>query len=309
MKIVVALGGNALGSTPEEQRELVKGTAKSLAELLVAGHQLIIAHGNGPQVGMIEQAMDAAHQSIHTPELPFPECGAMSQGYIGYHLQNALQSELKRRGIDKEVATIITQVVVAKDDLAFKNPTKPIGSFYDQDEAIELSREKGYVMKEDAGRGYRRVIASPQPVDVVEKKVIRNLVDQGVIVITVGGGGIPVIVENDELIGVPAVIDKDFASAKLAEIVEADCLLILTAVDRVMIDYNTPQAKALSLMTVKEAGEYSKAGHFAAGSMLPKVTAACRFAESGESRIAIIAALDQAQEALEGKSGTKIIKN
>lgn len=258
---------------------------------------------------MINLAMDAASNSaVQTPQMPFPECGAMSQGYIGYHLQNAIYEELHHRHINKSVASIITQVIVDENDPAFKNPTKPIGRFYTKQEADELVATKGFIMKEDAGRGYRRVVASPKPVDIVEKDVVASLVNQGFITITVGGGGIPVVKKGDSLMGIPAVIDKDFASAKIAEELDADYLFILTAVDRVMINYQKPDQKALETMTIAEAKQYIEEGHFAAGSMLPKVQAALSFAESKENRCAIIASLDKAALALKGESGTKIIR-
>jgi carbamate kinase len=308
MKIVIALGGNALGETPKEQLDLVRKTAKPIVDLVAAGHKLIIVHGNGPQVGMINKAMETANQVVKTPEMPFAECGAMSQGYIGYHLQNALREELRNRKINKEVATVITQVVVDAKDPAFKKPTKPIGQFVSKQESIKIAKEKGYIMVEDSGRGYRRVVASPKPVDVVEKEVVKTLVDNGVIVITVGGGGIPVVKNKNRLTGVAAVIDKDFASAKIAEIIEADYLFILTAIDRVMINYNKPNQKALVKMNSKEAKQYIKEGHFAPGSMLPKVEAALSFVQNGTKRTALIASLEKAKEALSGKTGTKIVK-
>jgi carbamate kinase len=308
MKIVIALGGNALGETPKEQLDLVRKTAKPIVDLIAAGHKLIIVHGNGPQVGMINKAMETANQVVKTPEMPFAECGAMSQGYIGYHLQNALREELRNRKINKEVATVITQVVVDAKDPAFKKPTKPIGQFVSKQESIKIAKEKGYIMVEDSGRGYRRVVASPKPVDVVEKEVVKTLVDNGVIVITVGGGGIPVVKNKNRLTGVAAVIDKDFASAKIAEIIKADYLFILTAIDRVMINYNKPNQKALVKMNSKEAKQYIKEGHFAPGSMLPKVEAALSFVQNGTKRTALIASLEKAKEALSGKTGTKIVK-
>jgi carbamate kinase len=308
MKIVIALGGNALGETPKEQLDLVRKTAKPIVDLIAAGHKLIIVHGNGPQVGMINKAMETANQVVKTPEMPFAECGAMSQGYIGYHLQNALREELRNRKINKEVATVITQVVVDAKDPAFKKPTKPIGQFVSKQESIKIAKEKGYIMVEDSGRGYRRVVASPKPVDVVEKEVVKTLVDNGVVVITVGGGGIPVVKNKNRLTGVAAVIDKDFASAKIAEIIEADYLFILTAIDRVMINYNKPNQKVLVKMNSKEAKQYIKEGHFAPGSMLPKVEAALSFVQNGTKRTALIASLEKAKEALSGKTGTKIVK-
>jgi carbamate kinase len=308
MKIVIALGGNALGETPKEQLDLVRKTAKPIVDLVAAGHKLIIVHGNGPQVGMINKAMETANQVVKTPEMPFAECGAMSQGYIGYHLQNALREELRNRKINKEVATVITQVVVDAKDPAFKKPTKPIGQFVSKQESIKIAKEKGYIMVEDSGRGYRRVVASPKPVDVVEKEVVKTLVDNGVIVITVGGGGIPVVKNKNRLTRVAEVIDKDLASAKIAEIIEADYLFILTAIDRVMVNYNKPNQKALVKMNSKEAKQYIKEGHFAPGSMLPKVEAALSFVQNGTKRTALIASLEKAKEALSGKTGTKIVK-
>lgn len=300
-RMVVALGGNALGNSPLEQLELVKQTAKALVELIQAGHEVIVTHGNGPQVGMIHLAMEKG-----SVDMPFPECGAMSQGYIGYHLQNALQNELRRLQIHKQVATIVTQVLVDEHDEAFQKPTKPIGSFYSESEAKILSETKGYKMVEDSGRGWRRVVPSPMPIDVVEKEVVKSLVDSGVVVITVGGGGIPVIETEVGLKGVPAVIDKDLASSTLADLLDADQLLILTAVPQVAIHFNQPNQEYLSKMTVAKAKTYMAEGHFAAGSMLPKIKAAIRFCESKPGRVAIIAALEQVGLALKGESGTRI---
>ncbi|RKD33146.1 carbamate kinase [Thermohalobacter berrensis] len=308
-RIVVALGGNALGKTPKEQLELVKNTAKPIVDLIQGGNEVIIAHGNGPQVGMINLAMEtASNNGAGTPEMPFPECGAMSQGYIGYHLQNAIREELLNREMNTPVATVVTQVIVNEDDPAFENPTKPIGAFYSEEEAKKLEEEKGYIMKEDSGRGWRRVVPSPKPVDVAEKETVKTLVENGHIVITVGGGGIPVIAKGNSLVGVPAVIDKDFASEKIAEILDADIFIILTAVEKVSLNFGKPNQKDLAKMTTEEAKKYIEEGHFAAGSMLPKVEAASKFAESKEGRKAIIAALSKAKEAIEGKSGTLITK-
>ncbi len=306
-KLVIALGGNALGNTPYEQLELVTKTAKPIVDLIEAGNQVVIAHGNGPQVGMINLAMStaAAAKAIKS-DMPFPECGAMSQGYIGYHLQNSIQNELKARGIEKSVATVVTQVLVDEQDPAFSHPTKPIGAFYSKEEAEKIAAEKGYTMIEDAGRGYRQVVPSPKPVDVVEKDMVNTLIDAGHVVITVGGGGIPVIEKDGHLLGVPAVIDKDFASAKLAELVHADALVILTAVDRVAINWGKPDQKSLERMTCAEAEQYCKEGHFAPGSMLPKVQAAMSFAKTGGE--AIIASLENAAAALRGESGTKVVR-
>jgi len=306
-KIVIALGGNALGSTPTEQLELVRQTAKPIVDLIQEGNQVVIAHGNGPQVGMINLGMStAAEAGAIKSDMPFPECGAMSQGYIGYHLQNSIGNELAARGLAKDVATVITQVLVDEADPAFQKPTKPIGAFYDKAAAEKIAAEKGYTMVEDAGRGYRQVVPSPKPIDVVEKNMIQSLIDAGHVVIAAGGGGIPVIRKDGRLLGTPAVIDKDFASAKLAELIDADMLVILTAVDRVAINWGKPEQKALGEMSVAEAERYCGEGHFAPGSMLPKVQAAISFAKAGGT--AIIASLENAAAALRGESGTHITK-
>ena len=304
-RIVIALGGNALGNTPYEQLKFVEQTAKPIVDLIAEGNEVIIAHGNGPQVGMINLGMStAAEAKAIKSDMPFPECGAMSQGYIGYHLQNAIGNELAGRGIVKDVATIITQVLVDENDPAFQHPSKPIGAFYDKETADRIVAERGYTFVEDAGRGYRRVVPSPKPVDVIEKNMVNALVEQGYVVITVGGGGIPVIRKDGKLIGTPAVIDKDFASAKLAELVHADALVILTAVDRVAINWGKPNQTALDEMGVEEAERYCSEGHFAPGSMLPKVKAAISFAKTGGD--AIIASLENAGAAVRGESGTRV---
>lgn len=306
-RIVIALGGNALGNTAEEQLQLVSETAKSIVDLVEQGNEVIVAHGNGPQVGMINLGMStAAEAGAIKAAMPFPECGAMSQGYIGYHLQNSIQNELASRSITKSAVTVVTQVLVDENDKAFSNPTKPIGSFYSKEQADKIAAEKGYTMVEDSGRGYRQVVPSPKPVDVVEKDAVDALIKAGQIVITVGGGGIPVIRKNGKLVGVPAVIDKDFASAKLAEIVEADYLFILTAVERVCINFGKPNQEELKEITVAKAKELSGEGHFAPGSMLPKVEAAIKFAESKPGRRAVIAALEKAPLAMKGESGTVV---
>lgn len=271
-RIVVALGGNALGNTPEEQLELVRHTAKTIVDLAQDGYEVIVGHGNGPQVGMINLAMEfSCTKGGNTPYMPFPECGAMSQGYIGYHLQQAIQQELKARGVDKECAAIVTQVVVDANDSGFAKPTKPVGSFYTKEEADKIAAEKGFTFVEDAGRGYRRVVPSPIPQRIVELKVVEQLVKAGDIVITVGGGGIPVVETEQGLKGVAAVIDKDRSSALLAQSIGADMLIILTAVDRVCINYNKPDQKELPTMTLEEAEKYIGEKQFAPGSMLPKV--------------------------------------
>ena len=304
-KVVIALGGNALGDTAIEQRKLVEETSKSIVDLIEAGNQVIIAHGNGPQVGMINLGLNYAYEKdIIKGEMPFPECGAMSEGYIGFHLQNAIDNELRKRKINRDVACVITQVLVDKNDEAFKKPTKPIGAFYSKEVAEKISNEKKWTFVEDAGRGYRRVVASPKPIDVIEKNIISNLVENNCIVIAVGGGGIPVIDNEGILVGVPAVIDKDLASAKLAELVNADALIILTAVDRVCINFGKENQEELSHMTIKEAEKLIEDKQFSPGSMLPKVLACMSFAKTG--KVAIIASLKNAKDALLGNSGTKI---
>ena len=307
-KIVIALGGNALGNTPAEQLALVTGTAKPIVDLIEAGNQVIIAHGNGPQVGMINLGLStAAAAGAIKADMPFPECGAMSQGYIGYHLQNAINNELTARGLEKPVGTLVTQVLVDEADPAFQKPSKPVGAFYTKEEADKIAAEKGYTMVEDAGRGWRQVVASPKPVDVVEKKMVNTLVDAGYVVITVGGGGIPVVRREGRLVGVPAVIDKDFASAKLAELVGADKLIILTAVDRVAINWGKPDQKNLEMMTIAQAEQYCAEGQFAPGSMLPKVQSCMEFVKGNTNGgVALITSLARAADALEGKTGTII---
>ncbi|AHF60634.1 carbamate kinase [Spiroplasma mirum ATCC 29335] len=306
-RIVVALGGNALGNSRDEQHEIVKVTAKAMVDIIVDGKELVITHGNGPQVGIINNAFaQASKVNSKIPMMPFPECGAMSQAYIGYHLQNAILNELNKRNIKKNVVTIVTQVEVAANDKAFENPTKPIGSFYTEQEAKDLASKNGFTVKEDAGRGWRRVIASPQPVDIVEKDIIKDLIKQGHVVITVGGGGIPVVKGKDGYQGVDAVIDKDFASAKLAELVDADQLMILTAVPKVAINYGKPNQTTLDTLTISEAEKYIGENQFAPGSMLPKVQAAMKFAQLDAKKLAVIAELSLAKDALNGKSGTTI---
>ena len=304
-RIVIALGGNALGNTPYEQLALVTETAKPIVDLIEQGNEVIIAHGNGPQVGMINLGMaTAAEAKAIKSDMPFPECGAMSQGYIGYHLQNAIGNELAARGMKKDVATIVTQVLVDENDPAFQNPTKPVGAFYDKETAERIAKEKGYTMVEDAGRGYRQVVPSPKPIDVIEKNTVNALIKDGCVDITVGGGGIPVVRKDGKLYGTPAVIDKDFASAKLAELVHADALVILTAVDRVCINWGKPNQQSLDEMSVADAEKYCEEGHFAPGSMLPKVKAAISFAKTGGT--AIIASLENAGKAVKGESGTVV---
>lgn len=306
-RLVIALGGNALGNTPEEQLELVKETASTIVDLVEEGYEVIVGHGNGPQVGMINLAMEySANNGGNTPLMPFPECGAMSQGYIGYHLQQAIQRELKARNIEKECASVVTQVVVDKNDGAFQKPTKPVGSFYSKEDAEKIEKEKGYTFVEDAGRGYRRVVPSPKPCKIVELKVVEKLVSAGDIVITVGGGGIPVIEADGGYTGVAAVIDKDRSSAKLALDIQADMLVILTAVDRVCINFNKPDQKELAEMSVDEARRFIAEGHFAPGSMLPKVEACLDYVTNTPNGTALITSLKKAKLALKGETGTII---
>lgn len=303
-KIVLALGGNALGDDLAGQMRAVQHTARTIVDLISLGHQVVVTHGNGPQVGMINQAFEAAAKTeAHTPMLPMSVCVALSQGYIGYDLQNAIREELLTRQLDIPVATLITQVEVDANDEAFLNPTKPIGSFFSKEEAEKLS-QNGYIMKEDAGRGYRRVVASPKPVDIIEKQTVKALMDDCHVVITVGGGGIPVIREGNHLRGASAVIDKDWASAKLAEMIDADLLIILTAVEKVAINFGKPDEQWLDNLSLRDAERFIEEGHFAKGSMLPKVEAAAAFARSGPGRKALITMLSKAKEGIEGKTGT-----
>ena len=307
-KVVIALGGNALQdahmpATAESQLETAKRTAEVIADIkCIFGYEIAIAHGNGPQVGQILSASECAREI--TPALPLDACSAMSQGYIGYHLQQSLSYALAKRNRSLPVVSLITQVVVDRNDPAFKNPTKPIGGFYSEEEAGRLRKEKGYVMREDAGRGWRRVVASPMPRRIVEIHAIKELWDS-TIVITVGGGGIPVIEKEDgTLEGVPAVIDKDFAAERLAREVNADILLILTNVEKVCVNYKKPDQRELFRITANECRKLIDEGHFAPGSMLPKVMAAVQFTESGPGRTAIITSLDKAVEALREETGT-----
>ncbi len=300
-RIVLSLGGNALGKNPKEQKELLKDISVHIVELIKDGHEIVIAHGNGPQVGMINLSFS---ESTSTPEMPFPECGAMSQGYIGYHLQNAIGNELSKQNIDKSIASIVTQVIVDENDPAFDRPTKPIGNFYTLEESQKLEKTMGYNMVEDSGRGYRRVVPSPLPIDVKEKSIIKSLLKDNHIVITVGGGGIPVIRKGHTLEGVAAVIDKDNASAKLAEIIDADILVILTAVDNVFINFGKPNAEALHNISIERLETLIAEKHFAEGSMLPKIKASINFARN--NKISIIASLDNAEAAFKLEAGTII---
>ena len=305
-KVVIALGGNALGKSPAEQLELVKNTASSLIGLISAGNEVVISHGNGPQVGQINLGMSYAAEHGQSAAFPFPECGVMSQGYIGYHLQQSLQNELHKRGMTKDVATIVTQIVVDPADSAFQNPTKPIGAFYTKEEANSIAEDKGYIFKEDAGRGWRQVVPSPTPKRIVELNSIKTLIEANELVIAGGGGGVPVVETEEGLKGVPAVIDKDRSSALLADNVGADKLIILTAVDYVAINFNKPDQKNLEDISVEEAKKYIDEGQFAAGSMLPKVQACMSFVEGHPEREAIITSLSGLDAALAGQLGTVI---
>ena len=308
-RIVIALGGNALGNNPIEQQQMIEAATPSLIGLIKQGHEIIVSHGNGPQVGMIQSAFEEARQTnekVATFELP--ECTAMSQGYIGYHLQKGIKKQLLKEKMPWHVATVVTQVEVDKNDSAFLNPTKPIGAFYSKEEADQLMKEHPQlVFKEDAGRGYRQYVASPKPIDIVEKDSILNLLNHEFIVIACGGGGVPVIKDEDgNYQGVSSVIDKDFASAKLAELVDADYFFILTAVNRVAINFGKPDQEELKRMTIEEAYRYIEEGQFAPGSMLPKVEAAISFAKNKVGGRAIIASLENAPLAMQGLSGTEI---
>lgn len=306
-RIVIALGGNALGKTPGEQLSLLSNVAKIIVELIKDGNEIVLTHGNGPQVGQIALAMEyASNGEAETPSMPFPECGSMSQGYIGYHMQQSILNELDRQGVKKECVSLITQVLVDSNDSAFQNPTKPIGMFYSKEKAMEIEKEKGYVFTEDAGRGYRRVVPSPIPKKIIEKDAITSLLDNGTIVIAVGGGGIPVINSGNGLKGVEAVIDKDRSGALLAREINADIFLILTAVDKVCLNYNTDNEIMLDSLTKEEAEKYIDEGQFAKGSMLPKVEACLDFIGESTSRKAIISSLSKAKEAIVGKTGTVI---
>ena len=307
-RIVIALGGNALGKNLHEQMQAVKVTANAIADLIEDGHELVITHGNGPQVGLIQNAFSLYHkQNADSDAIPLSVCVAMSQGYIGYDLQNMIGEELDRRGVKKHVATILTQVAVDPNDPAFGHPTKPIGAFLTEAEAKKLAAETGAVVAEDAGRGWRQIVASPQPLEIVEVETIRALMENDHAVIAAGGGGIPVIwADRFHLKGVPAVIDKDFASERLAEQLDADLLIILTAVEKVAINFRKENETWLSELTPAEAKRYEAEGQFAPGSMLPKVQAAVRFAESKPGREALITLLEKARDGIAGKTGTRI---
>ncbi len=311
MKIVVALGGNALGNTPVEQLEIIERASKTIADLIEMGHELVITHGNGPQVGMIFNSFYIANNLTgEVPEMPFPEAIGMSQGYIGYHLQNKIGEELINRNIYKAVVTLITQVVVDREDQAFDKKTKPIGPFYTEEEVKKLKEMTPHEYKEDAGRGYRRMVASPKPLYIVESDVIEKLTRDNTLVIASGGGGIPVYQDGNKLVGVDAVVDKDYASAKLAEDIGADLLIIFTAVDKVAINFGQEDEKGLDKITLAQIDAYIESGEFAEGSMLPKIKAAREFVGSKAGNKAIIASLDHGISANETllEIGTLIIE-
>ena len=306
--VVIALGGNALGSTPEEQLELVKHTAQNIVDMVAEGINVVVSHGNGPQVGMIESAFDYANtHDGKTPAMPLPECGAMSQGYIGYQLSQALLNELKERGIMRSSVALITQTVVDADDPAFDDPTKPVGAFLTEDEAVRLAAETGAMFKEDAGRGWRQVVASPQPQRIVEFDAVKDLMNDGYVVVCAGGGGVPVVEDASGYHGVPAVIDKDRSSAKLAAEFEADMLVILTAVEKVAINFNTPEQEEIDVMDVAQAERYIAEGQFAPGSMLPKVEACIEYVRAYPEGRALITSLESAAAGLKGETGTLIV--
>lgn len=306
-RIVIALGGNALGKNLPEQMEAVRNTARAIVDLIEQGNEVVVAHGNGPQVGMIQEAMTQLTRFDPEKYIPCPlsVCVAMSQGYIGYDLQNALREEMLDRGIDKGAATVLTQVEVDPDDPAFAHPTKPIGAFMTREEADRMIAERGYEVVEDAGRGFRRVVASPKPAGIVELDTIRSLVETNHVVVACGGGGIPVFkTEGNHLKGAAAVIDKDFAAAKLAEQLDADFLVILTAVEKVAVNFGKPDQQWLDEITPETAERYISEGQFAPGSMLPKVQAALAFAQSAPGRSSLITLLERASDGIAGKTGT-----
>ncbi|UXV42283.1 carbamate kinase [Staphylococcus simulans] len=308
-KIVVALGGNALGNSPQEQLKLVENTSKSLVALIQKGHEVVISHGNGPQVGSINLGLNFAAEHDQGPAFPFPECGAMSQAYIGYQLQQSLQNELQNLDIKKPVVTLVTQTVVSKEDPAFENPTKPIGKFYDKDLADTIAKERKYTFVEDSGRGYRRVVPSPQPIEIVELPSIEDLINNGSLVIAGGGGGIPVVKDDrGDLHGVDAVIDKDKSSAILAAHIKSDKLIILTAVDYIFINFGKENEEKLTKVTTADMEKYIEEGQFAKGSMLPKVEASLQFIEKNPEGEVLITSLENLDAALEGKVGTVITK-
>lgn len=304
----IALGGNALGNDPNEMLNLVKCTAENIVDIVESGARVVICHGNGPQVGMIANAFGIASAKNHdVSDMPFAECGAMSQGYIGYQLSQAIKNELNKRNINKGVACVVTQTLVDKDDPAFADPTKPVGSFYDEDEAKRKMEASNLIFKEDSGRGWRQVVASPKPQKIIEMEIIKKLINEDNIVIAGGGGGVPVVLEENKLCGVPAVIDKDKTAAKIATEINANCLLILTAVEHVAINFNKPNQQDLDVITTNEAYKFIEEGQFAAGSMLPKVEACIQYLQENNGGEAIITSLQKAEDGIKGTTGTRII--
>lgn len=306
-KMVIALGGNALGNSPEEQLKLIKNIALTIGKLTAKGYQIILIHGNGPQVGMIYNAFQyGIKNDKNIPSMPLCECVSMTQGYSGYHIQQSIKSQLNNLGLKNDVVSIITQTLVNKNDSAFKNPTKPVGPFYTKEESQKLLK-KGISIIEDSGRGYREVVASPTPIDIIEKSVINKLLESKTIVICSGGGGIPVIYEDHELKGMNAVIDKDSTSALLAKLINADYFITLTAINRVCINFGKPNQIELEELTVSDAKKYIMENQFPAGSMLPKINASLDFVQNQKNKVAIIADLNDIEDALKGIKGTKIL--
>jgi carbamate kinase len=305
-RIVLAIGGNALGSTPNEQRDIIRETARSLIDLVEAGHQIILTHGNGPQVGMINKAFELASQQSDIPEMPFCECVAMTQGYIGFHLQNSIRNEIMERDLPVWVGALICQVEVDSNDPEFHSPSKPVGSYLSDDEIKRLSSE-GVAVMEDAGRGWRRAMPSPAPKRLLEGGLIKKMSEQGYLLIVSGGGGVPVAHVDGHFKGVDAVVDKDKSSALIAKQIEADYFVLLTAVEQVALNFGTAQQKALATVSTTEMQGYVAEGHFAPGSMLPKIEAALDFAGSGEGRVSLVTSLNKVLDGIEGKAGTRII--
>ena len=305
-KLVIAFGGNALGNNPKEQQALIKKAVKNIVPLVADGHEIIISHGNGPQVGIINLAFEDSYENPDIPYMPLPECTAMSQGYIGYHIQKGLRDVLEENGITKKIATLVTQVVVDKNDPSFKHPSKPVGPFYSKKIAEKLMQESGEIYIEDAGRGYRKVVASPKPIEIIEIATIKDLLNSGHIVIAGGGGGIPIYKQN-EAKGASAVIDKDLVASLMATNLKADMLIILTKVKQAELNYGKENAIKLGKITLEEAQTYINEGHFAAGSMVPKIQAAINFVDETNGR-AIITSLDNLQNVLIGKNVTEIYK-
>lgn len=305
-RIVIAFGGNALGNNPKEQQLLIKKAVKNVVPLIKAGHEIIINHGNGPQVGIINLAFEDSYENKDIPYMPFPECTAMSQGYIGYHLQKGLRDVLEEEGLERKIVTLVTQVVVDKNDSSFKNPTKPVGPFYSKKMAEQLMAESGEKYIEDAGRGYRKVVASPKPLEIVEIETIKDLLETNHIVIAGGGGGVPIYKQN-EAKGANAVIDKDLVSSLMAVSLNADMLVILTNIEQAYLNYNTPSATKIGSISVNDAKQYIEEGHFAKGSMLPKIRASINFVEATGNH-AVITSLTNLENAMSLKNVTEIHK-